>query len=185
MTARRMNLRDLNIDQNWTLFLDRDGVINEKIEGGYVTDWNAFKFIPGVEDAIKTISAKFGKLLIVTNQQGIGKKIYTAETLQRIHNEMLRRIIAAGGRIDKIYFAPHLHSENHPDRKPGTGMAMKAREDFHDINFAKSLVAGDSKSDMEFGRAAGMKTIQIGNAFDSPSLVDFRYNDLTEMARAL
>lgn len=154
-----MNLKDLNIDGSWTLFLDRDGVINRRISRGYVTDWEKFEFLPGVEKAIKIFSGIFSRIVVVTNQQGIGKGLMTKEQLTEIHQKMVEHIDFAGGRIDAIYYCPALEEENSPYRKPAPGMAYKAKEDFPGIEFLKSLMVGDTESDIEFGHRAGMYTV--------------------------
>ena len=94
---------DIDIDKSWTLFLDRDGVINKKLENDYVKSWDEFEFLPGVLKSIQHFSQIFGKIVVVTNQQGIGKGLYTHEDLQNIHHKMIMEITNAGGRIDKVY----------------------------------------------------------------------------------
>jgi len=157
-----MNLKDLNIDSSWSLFLDRDGVINKRLVDDYVKNWNEFEFLDGVVDAVKKFSSVFGKIVVVTNQQGIGKRIMRSEDLELIHKNMVYELTYFGGRIDRAYHSPFLASENHPSRKPGIGMALQAQKDFPEINFKKSIMVGDSGSDIEFGKNAGMKTIFIG-----------------------
>ena len=135
-----MTLNDLNITSDWTLFLDRDGVINKKLDNDYVKHWTEFEFIEGVTDAIKYLSTCFSKIVVVTNQQGIGKGLYRVEDLELIHGNMLYEIAFYGGKIDKVYFSPYLQAANHPTRKPGIGMALQAKTDFPDINFSKSII---------------------------------------------
>ena len=180
-----MTLKDLNIDKSWTLFLDRDGVINKKLDNDYVKHWIEFEFIDGVFEALKKFDSTFGKIVVVTNQQGIGKNIYRVEDLELIHKNMIYEINYSKGRIDKVYFSPHLHSENHPTRKPNTGMAIQAQKDFPEIDFSKSIIAGDSISDMEFGRNAGMKTIFIAEEQKKDSKIDFQFKSLIEFANKL
>ncbi|HLG02780.1 MAG TPA: HAD family hydrolase [Bacteroidia bacterium] len=150
------------IDKSWTLFLDRDGVINVRFDGDYVKNVRQFKFLPGVLGALARISKKFGRIIVVTNQQGIGKGIYTHEDLSTIHAYMKSEVEKAGGRIDAIYYAPDLAAENSPRRKPGIGMALQAKKDFPEIDFSKSVMAGDTESDMLFAQNAGMKAVYIG-----------------------
>jgi histidinol-phosphate phosphatase family protein len=178
-----MNLSDLTIDKNWTLFLDRDGVINKRIIDDYVKKWEDFEFIEGVIDAIKIFSAIFGRIVVVTNQQGIGKGLMQTEDLELIHKNMTYEINYFKGRIDKIYFSPYLASENNPNRKPGIGMALQAKNNFPEIDFTKSIMIGDSVSDLEFGKNAGMKTIFIHHK--NNKFADFRYDALIDVARAL
>lgn len=155
-------LKEWKVDKGWALFLDRDGVINERIVDGYVKNKEEFIFNDGVLDAIKKLSEIFGKIVVVTNQQGIGKGLMTEEDLKKVHDFMLSEIKKAGGRIDNIYFAPGLASPTNELRKPNIGMALQAQKDFPEINFSKSVMIGDSPSDMAFGKNAGMKTIFIG-----------------------
>ena len=126
-----MNLSDLTIDTSWTLFLDRDGVINKRIVDDYVKKWEEFEFLEGVIDALKIFNSAFGKIVVVTNQQGIGKGIMRTEDLELIHKNMSYEVSYFGGRIDKVYFSPFLASENHPSRKPGIDMALQAKKDFY------------------------------------------------------
>lgn len=143
------------IDKNWTLFLDRDGVINEKIDNDYVKNWSEFTFIDGALEAISILSDFFGIIVIVTNQRGVGRKIMTELDLLSIHKSMIDEIVSNSGRIDKIYYCKDvLNSSEH--RKPNTGMAWQAKIDFPLIDFNKSVMVGDSFSDMYFGRKLGM-----------------------------
>lgn len=151
----------LQIDQDWTLFLDRDGVINQKLDNDYVKSVEEFNFLEGVPEALKSLAGIFPRIVIVTNQQGIGKGLMTEDQLLEVHGNMLRDISEAGGRIDEIYFCPDLAGEDVPRRKPNIGMAMDALADFPDIDFKKSIIVGDSPSDMEFGLRAGMTRIFI------------------------
>ncbi|MBL7934033.1 MAG: HAD family hydrolase [Bacteroidia bacterium] len=180
-----MTLKNLNINKNWTLFLDRDGVINKKLENDYVKHWIEFEFIEGSIDAIKYLETVFDKIVIVTNQQGIGKKLYRTEDLELIHKNMLYEIEYYGGRVDKVYFSPHLASENHPSRKPGIGMALEAKKDFPGIDFSKSIMVGDSMSDMEFGRTAGMITVYISEEKKADPKIDFNFTSLNDFVVAL
>jgi D-glycero-D-manno-heptose 1,7-bisphosphate phosphatase len=180
-----MTLKNLNIDKTWTLFLDRDGVINEKLQNDYVKGWHEFRFIEGSPDALKKLSMLFGKIIVVTNQQGIGKGIYTESDLARIHNQMMEEIIKQEGRIDRIYFSPHLAAMNHPHRKPGIGMALEAKKEFPDIDFSKSIIVGDSMSDMKFGKDAGMITVYISGKQVSDPLIDHCFLSLLKFSEAL
>jgi len=165
-----------NIDSSWTLFLDRDGVINQRIMGGYVESVSDFHFLPFVHEAVSLCKTVFGRIIIVTNQQGIGKGIMTEEQLTVIHAYLRTQI----PEIDGIYHSPYLACENNMMRKPNIGMALAAKKDFPDIDFQKSIMVGDSFSDIEFGKNAKMKTVfiseeKIATSADMvfPSLFDF------------
>ena len=156
-----------NIDQSWTLFLDRDGVINRKREADYVKHWGEFEFLPHVLEGIRELSEIFGKLVIVTNQRGVGRGIMKESDLQDIHARMMEEIETAGGRIDRIYYCTNLvENDIEGCRKPQTGMAMQAKEDFPDIDFERSIMVGDSLSDMEFGKNVGMITAFVSTQAD-------------------
>ena len=90
------------------MFLDRDGVINKKIDNDYVRDLTMFEWLPGAIDGIKQLSTMFGRVIIVTNQQGVGKGLMTEEDVNFVHDFILKEVANAGGRIDRIYFSPHL-----------------------------------------------------------------------------
>jgi D-glycero-alpha-D-manno-heptose 1-phosphate guanylyltransferase len=164
----RRRLPGMAVDKSWTLFLDRDGVLNRKIEGDYVRNLSQFEWLPGVQESLVKLSQQFGRVIIVSNQQGVGKGLMTAKDVETIHEYIISTIRDLGGRIDRIYFAPQLSVENSPMRKPGTGMALQAQRDFPDIDFSKSVMVGDSVSDMVFGKAAGMKTVFITHGKVTP-----------------
>lgn len=152
------------IDNSWTLFLDRDGVINRKLEGDYVKTIEEFEFFPNSLEAIVAFSNYFHKIIVVTNQQGISKKLMTEDDLSKVHNHLLKEVEKLNGRIDAIYHAPQLESENSIMRKPNTGMAYLAQKEFPSIEFSKSIMVGDSISDMEFAKNVGMNGLFIGKS---------------------
>jgi D-glycero-D-manno-heptose 1,7-bisphosphate phosphatase len=180
-----MTLKELNIDNSWTLFLDRDGVINRKLDNDYVKHTTEFEFIDGTLNALRILNSIFKRIVIVTNQQCIGKKIIFPEDLELIHQNMMYEIQYMKGRIDKIYHSPNLASENHPTRKPSIGMALQAKQDFPEIDFKKSIIVGDSMSDMEFGRNAGMTTVFISEVGKDDPLIDFNFKSLIFFAHGL
>ncbi len=170
------------IDRTWTVFLDRDGVINKKIDDDYVRNLGMFEWLPGSLEAIKLLSKAFGKVIIVSNQQGVGKGLMTIDDVQTVHNYIANEVAKAGGRIDRIYFAPQLKEENHPHRKPGIGMALEAKKDFPAIDFSRSIMIGDSASDMEFGKNAGMKRIFINHKNNIEIDADMVVHSLADIA---
>ncbi|MCK9421685.1 MAG: HAD-IIIA family hydrolase [Bacteroidales bacterium] len=184
-----MTLYNLKIDRNWTLFLDRDGTINRRIVDTYAKEWTQFEFIPGVKDAMHAFSEIFGKIIVVTNQQGIGKGLMTEDDVNGIHQKMTLEIEQAGGHIDAIFFSPYLKSDHNFHRKPAVGMALQARKKFPEIRLNRSIMAGDSISDMIFGKRSGMKTVLLSHdpalAKQHPKLVDFFFPDLISFAHAL
>ena len=142
------------------LLLDRDGVINVLRPGDYVKTWEEFVFCDGVLEALRLLNPLFRRIVLVTNQRGVGRGRMTAADLADIHEKMLACIREAGGRIDRIYCCTATE-DTAPRRKPNTGMAQEVRTDFPDIDFARSLLVGDSRSDLEFARRAGIPAVCI------------------------
>jgi len=166
------------ISADWTLFLDRDGVINKRLMGDYVKNTEEFEFLPGVLDALKGFKPIFNRIVVVTNQQGIGKGIMSEEDLALVHDHMLEAIESIGARIDKVYHCPELAEKNAACRKPNIGMAEQAVDDFPEIDFTKSIMVGDSISDLEFGKNAGMKTVYIHDSSNTEELADEIFESL-------
>jgi D-glycero-D-manno-heptose 1,7-bisphosphate phosphatase len=152
---------DWNVDSSWTLFLDRDGVINHRIMGGYVTCIDEFKFLDGVLEAFSHFNHLFSNIFIVTNQQGIAKGIMKERNLLDVHGYMEGEVLKANGKITKSYYAPELKSDENSTRKPKPIMALKAKEEYPSIDFSKSIMVGDTDSDIKFGKNLGMKTVRI------------------------
>lgn len=148
-----------------TLFLDRDGVINQKLEGRYVTNFNEFVFIKNSDLAIRKLHKIFKRILIVTNQQGIGKGIMTEDDLNLLHLQMQRKLNPDFDLIDKIYFCPCLEGDSCNCRKPKTGMLEEAKLDFPEIIIKNSFLIGDSESDIEAGNKFGLKTIKVNETY--------------------
>ena len=155
-------MSELIIDNSWSLFLDRDGVINEKLENDYVKNWGEFKFKGGVLQAIAGLGKIFGRVFVVTNQRGVGLGLMTEEILNEIHEKMLSEVVKVSGRIDKIYYCTAT-DQSAECRKPNNGMGLKAKNDYPEIEFSKSIMVGDTISDIGFGKNLGMKTVFIRN----------------------
>lgn len=153
-----MNLNLSDIDKTWTLFLDRDGVINHEVHPQYISTWEEFKFYDGAKVAIQICTHKFNRIIVVTNQRGIAKGITKLEDMQLIHKNMLEEVEKVGGKIDAVYYCAEMES---PNRKPNPGMGLQAAEDFPDIDFNKAIMVGNTLSDMEFGRNLGVKTVFV------------------------
>jgi len=176
------------IDTTWTLFIDRDGVINHEKKLDYIYHYGEFIFYDGVKDAMKILSDAFGKMIVVTNQRGVGRGLMSENDLLDIHHHMLTEIQTSGGRIDAIYYCTSTDNA-HPDRKPNPGMAYRAQKEFPPIDFNKSIMVGNNLSDMQFGRKAGMHTIYLRTTNPDVILphdsIDISYEDLFEFAITL
>lgn len=176
------------IDNTWTLFLDRDGVINREKHNDYIHTWDEFVFYEGVKEAITAFAKKFGRIIVVTNQKGIGKGVTQKEDLVLIHRNMIAEIENAGGRIDAVYFCPDLEDDS-PNRKPNPGMGLQAVQKFPEIDLRKAVMVGNTLSDMQFGRNLGVLTIFLPTTRPEVDISDERidavYDSLIAFANDL
>lgn len=153
-------IQEWKIDSSWTLFLDRDGVINHEKEGDYIRNKNEFEFYYGVKENFHVLNETFGRIIVVTNQRGIGKGLMTEDDLHSIHEFMNESMASTGGLVHAFYYAPELESDA-MNRKPNIGMGLQAKSDFPDLDFKRSIMVGNNLSDMEFGKKLGMKTVYV------------------------
>jgi D-glycero-D-manno-heptose 1,7-bisphosphate phosphatase len=176
-----------------TVFLDRDGVLNEKMpEGRYVTSWNEFRLLPGVAESIARLNQAGLRVIVVSNQRGIARGLYTTADVDAIHSHLQAMLQSHGAQIDGFYFCPHDKGQCNC-RKPLPGLFDQAAADFPGIVAATSAMVGDSLSDIEFGRTLGMLTVFIeGNpesqrpgAEAAASMADTRVASLSEAVDAL
>ena len=168
---------------NKAVFIDRDGVINQDL-GRYVTKPEDFFFIDGVVEALKKLHKSEYKVIVITNQGGIGKGIYSENDVIEIHKKMHELLGKEGVKIDGVYYCPH-----HPDlvcdcRKPRIGMVKQAIEDFK-INPKKSFFIGDKTSDVKAGKDAGCRTFLVKTGYAGHDRLcdvspDFVVSDLLE-----
>jgi len=174
-------------DLKWTLFLDRDGVINQDVIDDYVKTWDEFHFCEGTLAAMQQLRSLFGRIVIVSNQRGVGRGLMSSAMLDEITAKMVQAIEAMGGSVDKVYYCTSTDNKD-PNRKPHNGMALQAKADFPEIDFTKSIMVGNMPSDMWFGRNIGAYTVYIPTRPDeSPdeSTVDASYKNLLAFATAL
>lgn len=173
-----------------TLFLDRDGVINQRMPGDYVKSPEEFLPTEGLSEAMRLLADRFDLIFVVTNQQGIGKGLMGEMELANVHQKMLQIATAEGGRIDKIYHCPHRSDAGCACRKPATGMAWLAFQDFPEMDLNDVWMVGDSVADMEFARRLNMRKVLIRGKLEeleqlTKTEVDFAFDSLLEFARFL
>ena len=147
------------------VFLDRDGVINEDI--GYVGSWDRFKFLNGAIDGIKLLNKLGYRVIVVTNQSGIGRGFYSEDDFFRLTKKMLDELTLQDARIDAVFACPHYFADKKKYcdcRKPKPGMILKALK-IYNLSPKLSFLVGDKKSDINSANAAGIKkTALIANS---------------------
>jgi len=169
------------IDKDWTLFLDRDGVINVRNFEGYITHPSDFHFLPNAKEGLNRLANLFKYIIVVTNQQGVAKGIMTQDGVDCVHQKMLTELDAVNCKIDNIFVATNRAGAENDRRKPNSSMAYEAQEMFPEINFKKSLMVGDTNNDILFGKRLGMITACIQSEERVTERADFFVTDLLEL----
>jgi D-glycero-D-manno-heptose 1,7-bisphosphate phosphatase len=148
-------------DKKKVILLDRDGVINKKMPPHeYVLSWGEFEFLPGAIEGIKLLKDAGFTLVLITNQQGIGKELMTNNNLVHIHNKMLSILSKNGTKIDYIYHCPHLQDENCNCRKPKSGMVEKAAKEIG-FNPRETILIGDGENDKILAKNVDAKFFKV------------------------
>ncbi|MEO0106510.1 MAG: D-glycero-beta-D-manno-heptose 1,7-bisphosphate 7-phosphatase [candidate division WOR-3 bacterium] len=175
--------------KNKAVFLDRDGTIN--IDKGYVHRIEDFEFIEGAVEAIGILNENGFKVIVITNQSGIGRGYYTEKDVEKLHQYINSELAKHNARIDAFYFCPHHPTEALGKyrmecncRKPKTGLFEKALRDF-DIDAQKSYVIGNSITDIESGRKIGARTILLTDQPIPDNISDFTAKNLLSAVRLI
>ena len=150
-----------------TVFVDRDGVINRKApEGSYVETWDDFEFLPGALEGLRVLTEHGLRVVVASNQRGVGRGRVREEDLRDIHDRMRAHVAQAGGRIDALYHCPHA-GEDCDCRKPRPGMLHAAARDLPGLRLEESAMVGDRAHDMQAGEAVGAVRVLV-RGFDEP-----------------
>jgi histidinol-phosphate phosphatase family protein len=142
------------------VFVDRDGVINEVIPNGYVTSTEMARLIPGAAKAIGLLNSSGFKVIVVSNQQCVGKGIITQSELDAITEHIRREVARDGGEIHAFHYCPHLAADNCDCRKPKPGLLVRAQREYA-IDLPSTYLIGDAPSDIEAARRAGCRAILV------------------------
>ena len=142
-----------------TIFLDRDGVINEN-QADYVKSWSEFRFLPGSLEAIAKLTQAGHRIVVCTNQAGIARGSITVETVEEIHRNMIAAIAEVGGVIEKVYYCPHGKDENCLCRKPRPGLLLRARDELS-LDMSDAVFIGDSITDVRAAIAVGIRAVLV------------------------
>jgi histidinol-phosphate phosphatase family protein len=146
-----------------SVFLDRDGVLNEKPpQATYVTSWDQWTWMPDALEAMRILNQSRIKVYIITNQAGIGRDLMSWDSLNEIHNRMTTEIRKAGGSIAGIYICPHKWDEGCDCRKPKPGLLFRAQGEHH-LDLSKVTYIGDDDRDGEAAANAGCSFLQVGD----------------------
>jgi len=138
------------------IFLDRDGVLNPHIPGGYLLSASDLVLLPGAAAAVRRLNDAGLPVILISNQQGVGKGIMTLNDLMAIETRMQELLAQeAGAHLDKCYYSTELANAQSNRRKPGPGMLLEAAQDFG-LTLANTVFAGDSPTDIQAGQAAGV-----------------------------
>ena len=167
---------------NKAVFLDRDGVVN--IDHGYVYKVSDFEFVPGILELCRRYRKLGYKLIIVTNQSGIGRGYYTREDFEQLTLWLERQFVANHSPLAAVYHCPHAPDAGCDCRKPLPGMLLQAAKE-HDIDCSQSIMIGDKLSDMQAAMAAGVGTRVLfangGNDTDTAVEITHKCSDLSQL----
>lgn len=158
-------------------FLDRDGVVN--IDPGYVFRIEDFKFIPSIFTVLRFLISRGYKLIVVTNQSGIGRGYYTRDDFRKLNEWMIQQFAEQNVEITAVYSCPHAPEEKCPCRKPEPGMFLQAIKEY-DIDPSRSWMLGDKDTDMAAAKNAGIPNrVMFGGA--ASTQCTHRISELTEL----
>jgi D-glycero-D-manno-heptose 1,7-bisphosphate phosphatase len=145
------------------VLLDRDGVINRRIVGGYVTRWEEFVFLPDALEALRLLNVNNYHVIVVSNQAGVGKSLMTAADLQEITRKFIEEVEAQGGRIRDVYYCTHPAEDHCQCRKPKPGLLFMAQAEHH-FTFKDTFLIGDSEGDLQAAQSVGCPSILVSTA---------------------
>ena len=176
------------------VFLDRDGVIT--VDHGFTHRVEDFELIPGSAAALALLQAAGWRLVVVTNQSGIARGLFTSDDYERFTAHMRAQLQAAGVDLDAVFHCPHLpdaavaaYRQSCDCRKPAAGMLLRAAREMS-LDLAGSVMVGDRLSDVQAGRSAGVgrcMLVRSGQPFESgdAQLADAVFDDLAACAQGL
>ncbi|MBC7808958.1 MAG: HAD family hydrolase [Akkermansiaceae bacterium] len=139
------------------IFLDRDGVLNRYLPGDYVKTPDELDVLPGAGEAVARLNTLGYPVYLVSNQQGVAKGLMTDADLRAVDTKLHARVAKAGGTIRQSYYCTHHKDANSTHRKPEPGMILEAARD-HDLDLSRSVFVGDTETDAQAARAAGVGT---------------------------
>ena len=142
------------------VFFDRDGIVNKHPNNRIIQSWDDFRYMPGFMEALRMVQDRGYCAVIITNQQGIGKGEYAAQTVEQIHERLISQLKKWGMELLDVYMCPHTAADDCACRKPRPGMILEAVAQ-HDLDLSASWVIGDQERDVQAGHAAGCRCIRV------------------------
>jgi D-glycero-D-manno-heptose 1,7-bisphosphate phosphatase len=178
-------LSDARLAPGATVFLDRDGTINESPpEGEYVTSPDGIRLLDGAAAAIRLLNERPARVVVVTNQRGIALGKMSEADLERVNERLLGELAAQGAQLDAILHCPH--AEDSCDcRKPRPGMLERAAREVEGVELTGAAMVGDTARDVEAGRRLGLTTVRIGSAAAGEPAADHEAASLLDAVRWL
>src|SRR5690348_5867615 len=140
------------------IFIDRDGVINQRRPGDYVLEWSQFAFLPGIRVALKQLTTLGLPIIIISNQAAVGKGLLSCDGIREITSRMQQVLLNDGTLLSAAYYCPHRADEECGCRKPSPGLLVAAARDFN-IDLTHSVCIGDSDTDVAAAHAVGARPI--------------------------
>lgn len=165
------------------VFVDRDGTIMK--DADYCSDPKQVQLFPGIPESFRRLKSNGFKLIIITNQSGIGRRFFTIEQYRAVEAEVLRQL--GNGLVDATYFCPDVPGQPSGCRKPAPGMILRATRE-HQIDLSRSFFIGDKEIDAECGRNAGVRTIRVQTGLQSDmtgSVADWIASNFADAAKII
>ena len=156
-------------------------MINENLDGDYVRSWDAVRLLPGAVKAIAELTGAGFPIVIVTNQQGVGKGLMAASDVEEIHERLVEEIERGGGRVAAVRYCPHLAAADCACRKPKPGLLVQAARELG-LNLGCSVFVGDAVSDVQAARAAGCRAILVRTGRGAQAEAAVRSGEYGEVA---
>jgi D-glycero-D-manno-heptose 1,7-bisphosphate phosphatase len=164
------------------IILDRDGTL--VMDRGYLADPAGLEFAPGAVDALRCWRDHGYRILVITNQSGVGRGLFPAERVEAMNARLEVMVKACGARLEAIYYCPHRPDAGCDCRKPAQGLLLRAASEWG-FNPERAVVIGDKVSDVEFGQRAGAKTVLISSSAPGQIQPDLILPNLLDAARAV
>jgi histidinol-phosphate phosphatase family protein len=162
------------------VFLDRDGTLIE--DGGYLSDPNQVRLLPGVLDALRELHSNGYALVLVSNQSGIGRGVIPSAQAEAVHERLVHELAAGEVLLDAALYCPHIPEDRCVCRKPEPAMLRQAATDLG-IRLDRSVMVGDKACDVEAGHRAGCRTVLLGNGDGGSIQPDFRADSWGQVVR--